>query len=357
MAPASSARSKIDQSPSTGGIATRMAIRWMREAGMDPLPLLDEAGLAPGMVADPQSRVPVRSQIQFLNLVDRALRDELLGFHLARAFEPREMGLLYYVVASSATIGEGVRRLARFSSLVHDGTQIVASFQGELRLALRYIGVPRRSDRHQAECWITAILELLRRLTGKRLVPLSVRFVHERQEVPRELVRYFGVLPEFESPVDEILFDAEVESMPEVTADPFLNRLLLKFCEDALRYRPRVRGTFRAAVENAVVPDLPHGEVSADRIARRLGMSRRTFARKLAAEGLTFSELLDELRLDLARRYLADPERPISKIAWLLGYREPSAFSRAFRRWTGQSPRAARTDAPGFPGLPPRRPV
>ena len=67
-------------------------------------------------------------------------------------------------------------------------------------------------------------------------------------------------------------------------------------------------------------------------------MSQRTFARRLADEGLTFSQLLDRLRLDLARRYLVSEELSISKVAWLLGYKEVGAFSHAFRRWTGKSP-------------------
>ncbi len=147
---------------------------------------------------------------------------------------------------------------------------------------------------------------------------------------------------EFGSDVDEVTFGGGVGALPVVTADPHLNRILLRYCEEALRHRPRARGTFRTAVENAIVPELPHGDVQVERVARHLGLSRRTFARKLAVEGLTYSALLEELRLALALRYLADPELSISKIAWLLGYREASAFSRAFRRWTGASPRTAR---------------
>ncbi len=86
---------------------------------------------------------------------------------------------------------------------------------------------------------------------------------------------------------------------------------------------------------------MPHGKARAQEIARRLGLSHRTLARRLADEGLSFSQVLDELKLDLARRYL-DDGLPISRIAWLLGYREVSAFTHAFKRWTGQSPKQSR---------------
>jgi AraC-like DNA-binding protein len=98
-------------------------------------------------------------------------------------------------------------------------------------------------------------------------------------------------------------------------------------------------------VENAILPLLPHGEAQSAEIARRLGVSARTFARKLAAEGVTFSDVLESLKSHLARRYLDDESLSISQIAWLLGYQEVSAFTHAFKRWTGQTPREARARA------------
>jgi AraC-like DNA-binding protein len=78
-------------------------------------------------------------------------------------------------------------------------------------------------------------------------------------------------------------------------------------------------------------------------IARSLGMSERTLARKLADEGLNFTELLQQLRRDFALRYLSDRKLHVSKIAWLLGFQEVSAFTHAFKRWTGKTPREMRT--------------
>ncbi len=122
-------------------------------------------------------------------------------------------------------------------------------------------------------------------------------------------------------------------------SDPFLNRLLVDVCEQALSARRRAADSFAARVENVLVPLLPHGEARATTCGRALGLSPRTFARRLADEGLTFSRLLNRLRLDLARRYLVQEGLSISKVAWLLGYQEVGAFSHAFRRWTGKAPR------------------
>jgi len=182
----------------------------------------------------------------------------------------------------------------------------------------------------------------VRRITALRISPLRVRFVHSRAECPPKLAKFFGGAVEFGARTDDIRFARTDGATPVVSADPYLNKVLVGYCEEALAHRRPVRGSFRSRAENAIVPLLPHAQASAAQVASRLGLSGRTFARRLAAEGLTFSTLLDGLRLDLATRYLADPALSISQVAWLLGYQEVSAFSKAHKRWTGVSPSAAR---------------
>ena len=98
-------------------------------------------------------------------------------------------------------------------------------------------------------------------------------------------------------------------------------------------------------VENAISSLLPHGRVVVDQVARSLGMSKRSLARRLSDEGLNFTEVLQQLRRDLAVRYLNDPKLQISEIAWLLGFNEVSAFTHAFKRWTGKTPSRMRATA------------
>ena len=146
----------------------------------------------------------------------------------------------------------------------------------------------------------------------------------------------------FGSDVDEVAYPALTERMPIASADPYLNTLLVKYCEEALSNRRMKSSAWRLSVENAMAPLLPHGQARVAEIARQLGVSRRTLARRLASEGLTFAGVLDGLRSDLARRYLRESDLPMSNVAWLLGYRETSAFNHAFKRWTGKTPRQVR---------------
>ena len=132
---------------------------------------------------------------------------------------------------------------------------------------------------------------------------------------------------------------------PIVTADPYLNRLCVRFCEETLARLGKKTSPLKVKVENVIAALLPHGEMHFDAVAVQLGMSGRTLARKLALEGHSFTKILEDLRLALARRYLAESEMSISEIAWLLGYSEVANFTHAFHRWTGTNPRTERAKA------------
>jgi AraC-like DNA-binding protein len=127
-----------------------------------------------------------------------------------------------------------------------------------------------------------------------------------------------------------------------VTADRYLNKILLQDCEHALAYRRPDAGPLRIAVENAITPLLPHGKARLEAVAPALGVSSRTLARRLAAERLSFGEILNQLRSDLAMHYLGEAKLSISQIAWLVGYQGVSAFSHGYKRWTGMTPKKMR---------------
>jgi AraC-like DNA-binding protein len=120
---------------------------------------------------------------------------------------------------------------------------------------------------------------------------------------------------------------------------------MVKSCEDAIAARPTNVSPFRTKVENTIAPLLPHGQAQAKIVAQKMNLSERTFARRLAAEGLSFSDILDQIRRDLAVAWLEQQVRA-SDIAWRLGFQQPSAFSHACRRWTGKSPSEFRRAIP-----------
>jgi AraC-like DNA-binding protein len=339
----------------TGGIA-RLACERVRSAGRDLSELVSRAGVTLALIDEPGRRLDVAAQIKLLDLAARELGDEHLGFHLAQDFDLREIGLLYYVMASSETLAEALSNASRYSLLNNEGVQLSIDLDRDTRIALHYLDVERQSDRHQVEFWLGALLRVCRRLTNSRLVPHQIRVKHHRPGLPIGIRNFLGCEVQFGSYADEIVFAATAARHSSIDADAYLNRLLLKYANDALGKRAKPRSSLRSRVEEAIAQALPHGHANADVIAGRLGMSRRTLARALAEEGVTFSELLDELRSLLAKRYLSEQELPISQIAWLLGYREASSFTNAFGRWTGSTPRQFRVahSAPAKPSGPRR---
>ena len=332
-----------DRLPSTIGGMTKLAYARAKAAGIALEPLLRTADLTSHQIETPQTVIRVRDQIKFLNLVAAALKDDLLGFHLGQTADLRELGLLYYVLASSKTLIDALHRAERYSSIVNEGVSLRCVDSRFVRISFHCIGIGRHLDTHQIECTMTTVVRICRQLTGIRLLPDRVRLMHHR---PRnaEFAKVFGSNVEFGAAADDVTFSNNIRQSPITSADPYLNRLLISYCEEAIAYRPRTRGSFRSSVENAVVPLLPHGKARASEVARQLGVSQRTLARRLSEEGLTFSELLESLRSDLANRHLADRTLAISQIAWLLGYQDVASFSHAFKRWTGKAPGKARAE-------------
>ena len=214
-----------------------------------------------------------------------------------------------------------------------------------LIISLSYYGVPRHSDTHQIEFCMFAVLRICRVLTGQHLVPQHFWISHHRSGTSSEMARFVGTAVEFGATTDEFALNANARELPLIHADPYLNNLLLKFCEAALTDRRGNVSQLRTRVENAISSLLPHGKVVVDDVARSLGMSKRTLARMLSDEWLNFTEILQQLRRDLAVRYLDDRNLHVSKIAWLLGFSEVSAFTHACKRWTGETPSQIRTTA------------
>lgn len=269
-----------------------------------------------------------------------AADDDLLGFHLAKGCELRAVGLYYYVLATSETVRDVCERSARYSGLINEGA--VQHFIDGRHIGIRttFSGVSRYEDRHQVEFWTATAMRMLRELSGTHLIPQRVCFAHPRKRAIREMNSYFGCDIEFSAAVDEIVFPRSAGALPVVKADPYLNRVLLAFCEEALARGAASSGSMRTRVENEIATLLPHGRARAAFIASRLGMSQRSLARHLADQGTSFSDLLSTIRRDLATRYLKDETLSMSQIAWLLGFQDLGAFSHAFKRWYGTAPRA-----------------
>ncbi|PTE11618.1 AraC family transcriptional regulator [Mesorhizobium helmanticense] len=322
--------------PTAAGLAARLAVEELIRHAVDPKPLLARCRLSAAALSR-RDRIRVKSQIEFLELASKAVRDHHFGLSLAESVDLRELGILYYVAASSQRLGDALGRLERFVRVGNEALILRIRKGSPCRINVAYAGVSRHLDRHHMEFLTLILLRLCRQLVGQKFSPLGVKFVHHRPSDPptRKLL---GCDVQFGADTDELSLEPALLDLQVVGGDPFLHELMLKNCEDAIRARPSNASAFRTVVENVIAPALPHAEADIKTVARHLGISERTFARRLASEGLTFSEILDGLRRDLAVRYLEQRDLQISQIAWLLGFQQPSALSHACQRWLGTSP-------------------
>src|SRR3954468_14442735 len=187
----SSASERLCSIPrATGGIA-RLACARVRELGKDVAAVLAEVGARLEQVIDDAIQLEVPKQIKILELAAEALKDEHLGFHLARNFDLREIGLVYYVVASSQHLAEALLNGKRYCRIMNEGIRLDVRLEDRtVAIALDYVDVDRPSDRHQIEFWLVTLVRICRQVTGTRLAPRHVRIRHRYDETPAELRRF-----------------------------------------------------------------------------------------------------------------------------------------------------------------------
>lgn len=339
--------------PSVTGFAARRLVNELHDRPVVLAPLLRRAGLTDRELADRRCRISAAAQGRFLELASEELQDDALGLHLAAHANPREAGLLFYIASAAKTVGEALVLLERYFRIVNEAVRLTMTRtpNGGVILRFGFTGLSRHRIQQNVEFGIAMIFKGLREVIGHNLRPTKVSFVMGRTSNTREFERFYGCPVEFGASSDRIEFSAETLALPLVTHDQNLLETLKPICDAAAQERGTRKETLRALVENEVQKALPHGTFGKQNIAKELGLSARTLSRRLAKEGVSYAEVVDELRLSLALQYLKDPTLSLSQIAWLLGYEESTSFNHAFRRWTGRSPSALRQE--GRPGTTP----
>jgi hypothetical protein len=153
-------KARFSSLPTANGAIARAAYARALEVRLEVEPLLKSCHLSPQQIKNSQHRIPVKNQIQFLSVVADKLPDPYLGIHIAEGIELREMGLVYYVIASSETLGDALRRLARYSGITNEGIRITCREGKNITVKFEYVGVSRLSDRQQIECFVEILVRM-----------------------------------------------------------------------------------------------------------------------------------------------------------------------------------------------------
>jgi len=272
-----------------------------------------------------------------------ALRPDLPapGLSIGAGVLPRHVGVLGYLVLASDNLAEAVAAYQRYERLFY-GVDLAEVLMHRDEVEIRW---PSGDSTGMLadETAIAALVTFLRKQIDNPPPPSRVGFVHQ---VPRERAQaceaFFGCPVDFGSTHTRVRFPLSYLSIPMPHREPGLRALLDRQAQALLDALPDPNA-FDKAVQQLLVRLLPDGEVSVDKVAQAMHQSTRTLQRRLADSGMTWQQLLDRTREQLARQYLGDRALSLAEIALLLGYSEQSAFTRSFKRWTGQTPLGFRT--------------
>jgi AraC-like DNA-binding protein len=328
----------------------RTFTRGLDSLGIPVDDLLRRIGLSRSDIEDPDARIPRERSMRLWTETPLFIGDEEFGLHAAEivhgsATSLGSIDVIDYVTRASATLGAAVERLSRYSQILQEELlEIRLETSPEVaRIEARLLGLPRGTLRHAAEFVIATFLLRSRDLIGRDFDPLEVEFEHPAPEGVSEHRRIFRAPVRFDAPANAISFDAALLEVPVLSADSRLCALLDKQAEEILARLPKA-DDMTERVRRAVYDLLGSSDLSAERVARKLGITVRTLQRRMREEGQTYHGLLDSLRCELARHHLRERRLAVSEIAFLLGFGDVSALHRAFRRWTGLTPRAFRDE-------------
>lgn len=326
------------------GIAPLVALpAVLRDLGVDPSALLARAGLPPDTCEQMHVRIGMRRATHLLHLCVEATGKEHFAVLVGQRFDLRTFGLLGYLMKNESTVHAALRRLV-LDLRLHDRASVV-SFEnlGQRLVGLSY-AVCTPDTPHVGLADDTAImmgLRIMQALCGPKWRPGEVQFAHGAPRDRKSFQQLFGVPVRFDAPRSMVVFERRWLDQPVPGADPML-LALLEHLLGAVDVPPaRLTDRVRRLLSSGVLAR----RADATHVADLLRMSERSLRRHLAEEGSSLNRLAAEARLMVARQLLEETRLPIAEIAATLNYSDVTAFTRAFRGWTGQPPsrwRAAR---------------
>jgi AraC-like DNA-binding protein len=307
--------------------------------------LLAAAGIDAGDLADQEARIPFISYVMLMRTAKAMTGDPALALHFGEAVNIADVSIVGLIGDSCATMIESFHQLNRYVRLVvetGDGGPPSDRFVLDRSGGELWLVDTRPMPNLFPELTESAFSQLVCR--ARRVADRSVLAVHVTHPDPGyadEYARIFRAPVTFEAERNAMLLPADWAEHPVGLLPRYVFGILSERAESLLKSLEG-SSTTRGRVESLVMPVLHTGEVNKDGIASRMGLSRQTLFRKLKAEGTSFERLLDELRHKLSLHYLAGKKVSVNETAYLVGFSDPAAFSRAFKRWTGASPKSMR---------------
>lgn len=321
------------------GYSVRLLLPFARLLRQDPR--VPPEAIDPLDALDPDERISITAVHELLEGAIVLTQDPDIGLKAAREIRLGDYGAVEYAARSASTWGEATEVVARYLRLLNGALRVTIHAEGELALLhlTNTVTMPRAAADFQSGAF---------HVSGKFLWPpdfeptFQVWFMHPEPPNIAEYEKTFegGTLC-FDKPWNGFVVPRDYLSIPVPSSDPHLHALIRKHADAMLAELPRAQ-SLTERVRDLLANELSGGTPTAKQIAKKVAMSERSLARYLNDEGTTFSALFEDLRRRMALRYVRHSELSFSEITFLLGFSQAAAFYRAFRRWTGQTPREYR---------------
>ena len=337
--------------PTIGAGYPRALLDFAVSKGADRQTLLKRSGIRAEELNQQDNRVLVSRYVELIEAAAELTNEPAIALQFGEAVRMQEISIVSLICEACETTIEVGRQLNRYAALVVDDGGEPATL---MRAIWKDNGVwlegpseiftnnPLIAEAEFARLvWNARVMFAGSAEFQKLKFPRIMHFMHAEPGYRAEHERVFQAPVVFGSYWNAMLIDAEFLSLKQPPVNRYVFGVLSTRAEALLKELENSKTT-RGRVESLLMPVLHTGDANMDGIAEKLGLSRQTLYRQLKAEGVTFEQVLDELRHKLALHFLSGQKVSVNETAYLVGFSDPAAFSRAFKRWTGKSPRAYR---------------
>jgi len=340
-------QTEYPESPQVAASSTLALVHYLETRGLlDRVRVEQATGLTLATLKDPDLRVPASAHYRLWELAEQLTADPGVGLHAGQVIDPERMGLVGHVFFNCDTLGEAVVQYVRLHRLINES--VTLSFEQTPDQAI-LTWLPDRPDhycRQDMDRTLAAALCRTRHFIHRSIEADWLEIAHPEPAYAAEYRKLFGGTVHFGCGVTRMAFDSKHLGHPIPHRNPYVYSAVLKQV-NAVMARLQTRRSFSRKVRRLISRQMATDRIDADTLARQCHMSRQTLYRKLKKEGMSFHDLVEQVRKDKALRYVADDQYALGEIAFLLGFSELSAFSRAFKRWTGVAPAQFRASHQG----------
>ena len=305
---------------------------------------LRSLGIEPASVKSPDARLPIDTYLLIQDEAAIYTDDPYFGLHMGEFAEAGSWSILGYMMMNCKTLGEAMEKSGRYARIIGNLIETRAEIRYK-KVRLIYFTPPHapKMSRHCFEATFSSSVRMARTLTGVHICPLEVNFAHPAPESTAEYERVFCCPVRFGQKENSMTVDWSIGNTPILMANPGLLEYFERYAQNFLAEMER-KHEYTQAVTKIILSRLDDEKLSIEKVAREMAVSVRTLQNKLEQENTVFSELLQDVRQRLAKRYLRE-NYSVEQITYLLGFSEPSVFRKAFKRWSGITPREYRERA------------